>query len=427
MMTESADPTSSASSVGMDRLITRSIETWWRRRSLWAAGSAALLAILLWYFLPANGSQDILLAELETDVVAEGNFDDYLPLRANVAPRVVTLVSALTGGQAEMLAAQDGALVAKGQPIAILANPELKLDVLTREAAITSQMSQLTGDELALERSRHDHSSQIAAANYDLLKARRELASKQWLYERGIISEQGLKPYRAEAEYQEGRLASLRTSSSTEEATAIGQAQRLANARAELSGNLAAVHASLDSLTIRAPVTGRLTNFTLQAGQMLKPGDLVGQIDSEGELKLAADVDEFYLGRVSVGQKARAGNATLLVSRVLPSVTNGRFRIELEFVGVAPAGLSRGQTVDTRVTLGAAGRALLAPVGSWLDSGGGKSAFVLDSDGRHARRRPIRLGRRNSDFVEVLSGLRPGERIVTNSSSAAKGEIINIR
>jgi HlyD family secretion protein len=67
------------------------------------------------------------------------------------------------------------------------------------------------------------------------------------------------------------------------------------------------VRAGLDALVIRAPMAGRLTNFTLQAGQTLKAGDTAGQVDSEGSWKLTADVDEFYLGRVAVGQKAVAG------------------------------------------------------------------------------------------------------------------------
>ena len=88
---------------------------------------------------------------------------------------------------------------------------------------------------------------------------------------------------------------------------------------------------------MRAPVAGRLTDFTLQPGQSLKAGDPVGQIDSEGAYKLTADVDEFYLGRVAPGQKATADfdgrTVPLTVSRVLPQVTNGRFRVELTFDG----------------------------------------------------------------------------------------------
>ena len=67
------------------------------------------------------------------------------------------------------------------------------------------------------------------------------------------------------------------------------------------------------------------------------------------------------------------------------------------------------------------------PVGSWLDAGGA-SAFVLDADGAHARRRTIRTGRRNPEQVEILSGLASGERIVTSDTSGfAKSASINLK
>jgi HlyD family secretion protein len=110
---------------------------------------------------------------------------------------------------------------------------------------------------------------------------------------------------------------------------------------------------------------------------------------------------------------------------VLPAVKDGRFQVELTF-DKAPTGLNRGQTIDIRITLGAASRTVVAPVGGWLEAGG-SSAFVLDADGAHARRRSVRIGRRNPEQVEILSGLNPGERIVTSNTSSVKGDILNIR
>ena len=113
--------------------------------------------------------------------------------------------------------------------------------------------------------------------------------------------------------------------------------------------------------------------------------------------------------------------------RVLPAVKDGRFRTELLFEGETPAGLKRGQTVDVRVTLGSSGVATVAPVGGWLDSGAGGAVFVLDADGRHARRREVKVGRRNPEQAEILSGLEPGEKIIISSTSAIKSDVLNIR
>lgn len=429
MMTEAtqgASTTEPPPGAAMDKRIARPRRAWWQRRATWIAVAAVLAAVALWRWLPAAGSTDIAASAIETGEVTRGAFDDYLPVRATVAPRLTTLVGVLAGGQVEQLLVQDGAMVGAGQPLATLANPELRLDVLTREAAIASQLGSIAGEGLGIERSRLDRSAQVAQAEYDLIKARRDLAIRQQLFDKGIVSEAGVAGYRAEAEYQARRLAQLRSGAGTEARITATQGRRLADTQARLSGNLAAVRGGLSALTVRAPAAGRLTNFTLQPGQTLKPGDPAGQVDSEGSWKLTADVDEYYLGRVSVGQKAKADGMVMTVSKVLPAVKEGRFRVELTF-DANPPNLNRGQTIDIRITLGAASKAVVAPVGGWLAADNGAFAFVLDSDGTHATRRPVKLGRRNPEAVEILSGLNPGERIVTSNLSSVKGDAINIR
>jgi len=427
MMTDQPTQATALPGAAMDRRVERRPTLWWRRRATLIAVALALVAIAVWRFLPASGSTDVAAADIEIGTVQRAPFADYLPVRATVAPRVTTLVGVLSGGQVDKLLVQDGTMVPDGQPLATLANPSLKLDVLTREAQIASQLGSVAGENLGIERNRLDRAGQIAQANYDLIKARRDLSIRQQLHDQGFLSDEGIKSYAAEADYQEKRLTQLRSGSAAEARITATQGQRLEDTRGRLTSNLAAVRAGLDALVIRAPVAGRLTNFTIQPGQTLKPGDPAGQVDSEGSWKLEADVDEYYLGRVRVGQKASAGAVRLTVSKVLPSVKDGRFRVELTFDAAAPAGLNRGQTLDIRITLGSTAPALVAPTGGWLDASGGSSAFVLDADGRHAKRGAVKTGRRNPEQVEILSGLQSGERIVTSSTASIKGDILNIR
>ena len=411
----------------MDRKVSRPRQRWWRDRRIAVAIALVLAAALLWWLLPASGSTDVDAADLQTGSVERATFDDYVPVRATVAPGLTTLVAAMSGGQVQKLLVQDGAHVTVDQPLAQLANPELRLNVLTQEAQIAGQLGDVSAQDLSIERNRLDRSREIAAANYDLIKARRDLAIRQQLHDKGIVSDAGVKSFEEEADYQRARLAQLQSGQGAESRIRATQEARLADTRTRLSQSLAAVHDNLDSLVIRAPASGRLTNFSIQPGQTLKSGDSVGQVDSQGSWKLVADIDEYYLGRVAVGQKAVAdGGAALTVSKVLPAVTDGHFRTELRFDGAPPAGLNRGQTLDIRVTLGAASPAIVAPVGGWLDAGGGTSVFVVDADGRHAHRRAVRIGRRNPERVEILSGLKPGEHIVTSNTDSVKGDILNL-
>lgn len=423
-----ANPSSPPPSIGaMDRAIAPRRVPWWRHPVLLAALAVFGCALAIWQILPESGSTDVNAADIAIGTVEMAAFDDYLPVRAAVAPAVTTLVGVMSGGQVEALLVRDGEMVSAGQPLAQLANPELRLQVITQEAQIASQLGAVAGENLNIARSRADRSAQLSQARYDFVQAKREHDIRSPLHARGFISDAGMQRYAAELEFHRKRVAELEAGMQAEARFTASQGAMLETTRSRLQGTLGALRASLDGLTIRAPASGRLTNFTLQPGQTLAPGDAAGQVDSEARWKLVADVDEFYLGRLSPGQEARsADGARLTVERVLPTVSNGRFRVELAFSDGAGQRLNRGQTLDARITLGAARQALVAPVGGWL-SESGTSAFVVDEGGRHARRRAVRIGRRNPRQVEILSGLARGERIVTSDLSQVKGDIVNIR
>ncbi len=411
----------------MDRAIARRRPSWWRRRRVLAVAAALICVGIAWRVIPESGSTDISAADITIATVTQAAFDDYLPVRAVVVPAVTTLVGVMNGGQVESLLVEDGAMVTKGEPLARLANPELELQVITQEAQIASQLGNVAGENLNIARSRADRAAQLSQAEYDLVQARREHDSRKGLHERGFISDAGMQRYAAEVAFQRDRVAQLRAGVNGESRFTADQAAMLETTRGRLQRTLGALRDSLDGLTVRAPTSGRLTNFTLQPGQTLASGDPAGQVDSEGDWKLVADVDEFYLNRLQPGQRARtADGAHLAVARVLSTVTNGRFRVELAFKDGPGRRLNRGQTLDVRITLGAAAPALVAPVGGWL-SESDNSVFVLDPDERHARRRTVRIGRRNPRQVEILSGLTPGEQIVTSNLSQIKGDTVNIR
>jgi HlyD family secretion protein len=393
----------------------------WKARRPWIAlAAAAIVAIALAVWLvPPPGSLAVKAADIETAAVQRAPFQDYLPVRAEVAPLKTVFLGAVSGGQVDRVLVLDGAQVAAGDALATLTNPQLKLDVTSKEAEIAGRLGDASAQQLTLERNRLDGEKEISETNYNLLKAEHDLDIRQRLHAQGFVSDAEVKTFATEATYYQNRLKALKTGQTREDAIARAQAAQIGQTNQRLRGNLGVVEASLDALVIRAPVAGRLTDFTLQPGQSLKAGDPMGQIDSEAAYKLNADVDEFYLGRVSPGQKAAADidgkTVPLTVTRVLPQVSNGRFRAELTFDGAVPGALRRGQAIDIRITLGDTRPALTAPNGAWLEGSGGAYAFVVADGGRRATRRTITVGRRNPEQVEITSGLRAGERIVTSS------------
>ncbi len=415
-----------ASGAGMDRTVAPSRRRILIRRGLRYGAPVALAALLWagWRLVPASGTLSVPQEQLTLATVRSVPFLDYLPVRATVAPLNVTLIDAIQGGEVSEVVARDGALVKKGDILAHLTNPQLQLDVTSREAQIASQIGAVSAQRLTLQQTRTTEETQLAEARYNLLKAQRELSIRQQLHGQGFESDANVQSYRDEADYYAQRLRRLETALTQDLKVADRQGSEIDEEAQRLRSNLDVVEASLGALVLRATLDGRLTNFDLQPGQSLKAGDKIGQIDSEGQYRLDADIDEFYLGRVAVGERAEADlgetRLPMTVSRVHPQVTNGQFRAELTFDKPPPAGLRRGESIDLRITLGETHRALVLPNGAWLEASGGSSAFVMTSGDHSADRVSITSGRRNPEQVEITGGLHDGDRVIVSSYNSYK-------
>jgi HlyD family secretion protein len=402
----------------MDRVLRKSGR---RRWPLLAGVGAAVLAAgaLTAWLLPAAHSIAVKADETQIAQVRREPFQDYVPVRAEVAPLTTIFVTAVEGGQVSQVLVLDGSEVAAGMPLARLTNPQLRLTVVAQEAEISGKLGDVGAQQLALQKAQAERERDLAQATYELQKARHELDRRQALHASGFDSDVALRTAQDDAAYNQSRVATLQATNARETALGTAQATQVRTLSGRLNDNLGAVQSSLEALTIKAPMKGRLTNFLLQPGQPLKAGDSVGQVDSEGAYKLTAELDEFYLGRVAVGQSASAdidGHAVpLKVARVLPQVTQGRFHVEFAFQGTPPSALRRGQSLDVRLILGDTRQAVVVPNEAWLEGSGGAYAFVVRADGRHADRRTITVRRRNPQQVEVASGLSPGERVVVSS------------
>ena len=409
--------TKAESGGGMDRVVERRGLSNQVKIGLAAAG--ILLVVLLFYFMaPGANSQTVEASRITVSTVERGRFDDFLPLRARVEPLVTVYLDAVEGGRVEQVMVEDGASVQQGQLLAVLSNSDLQLNVLARRTEVTQQINSMRSQELALSQTRLANERAIIEAELAAQTARRQFETQRPLAERGFVSARQFADSRDAYDAARSRLAVIRRTQATDERLQSTQLAQLRASTASLNQSLELANASLDALNLRAPVTGQLTAFSIQVGQSFPRGERLGQIDSAGRNKLRAQVDEFYLGRVTEGQIANAevgGRAyRMRVSKIYPQVRNGAFEVDLQFVGQEPADLQRGQTVQTRLTLGDPAPALLIPNGAFYNETGGNWVFVVSPDGDSAVKRQVRLGRRNADFIEVLDGLDPGERVITS-------------
>ena len=404
----------------MDRVVDR------RRidkKILIGGGAGAVLALVLifWLFAPRADSINVSRDRLTISKVRSGTFDDFVPVRAQVTPLVTVFLDAVEGGQVDKKLVEDGAHVVEGQPLAVLSNAELQLSTLEKETEVEQQLNNMRTQQLALATTKSADLRDLNQAQTDLAKARRQYDLYVPLAQKGFVAAKTFNDAKDDYDYQVKRLQILKESVAKNESLQSSQLGQVSAAAHSLDLSLGIARGSLSQLNIRAPVTGELSGFDIQLGQSLQQGERIGQIDSAAGDKLQANVDEYYLGRVRVGQMASADvdgrSYQLKVSKVYPQVKNGEFQIDLLFIGPEPPSMQRGQTVQAKLTVGDSSKALLIPSGAFFNDTGGNWVFVVDLSGNGATRRSVQLGRRNSDFIEVLSGLKPGESVITSSYS----------
>ena len=357
-------------------------------------------------------------AQLTVVTVEQGIFHDLIPLRARVEPRETVYVDAVDGGSVVRVLVEPGDRVQKGQPLVEMSNTNLALSVIQQESQLNQAISQLQQNEINLEQNALANERALAEVEYQLVRLERSAARRESLAAGGAVAREQRDEVTDELAYYRRlhpiQAASSKLQSELRDRLVPDIHRQLTNLR----GNLDIVQGKLAGLIIRAPVDGVVTALDLTAGEHRNPGERLAEVTPEAGMKLAADIDEYYLARVRAGQSATVevdgAAVSATVRRVSPQVKNGQFSIDLDFNGKSPSSLVAGETAQGRLQLGGDSTALIMPVGAFLERTGGNWIFVLGKDGKSAERRPIKVGRRTSEQLEILSGLAAGERVLTS-------------
>jgi HlyD family secretion protein len=401
----------------MDRPIVRRRIT--RRMLVGAAAVVSVSAALAWPVLvPADRMFRVEASKITISTVATAPFHDFIPLRGQIVPLDSIVLDAVLGGRVEEVLVEAGQRVTAGQPLLRLSDPSLELDAIARETQVIEQINSQRALQLNFEQTRTGDAKALADAEYNILRLSRDVARRQPLAAKGFASQEVLDQSLDELAYQK-RLREVALDAGQRDAAVIKRSNALIEeTAARLDDNLAAAKRQLDALTVRAPADGVLTGLDAHVGEEKTRGQHLGQIDRDGGFKVTVPVDEFYLARVKIGQPVAATidgtSGTLVVTKIYPQVKNGKFDIDLAWDGASPAGLRRGEAVQGKLELGGDVPAVVLPSGPFLEASGGAWVFVVDANGTTASRRSVRLGRRTTESVEVLSGLKPGDRVVTS-------------
>jgi len=395
----------------------------WRRYAPYGIGGLLVLIATVWLLAHSHAQvYRVPIDRLTFGEVTQGPFEDFIAVRSTAAPFTTHYLTADQGGTVKQVLAEDGTTVKAGQPLIILANAALLLQVASREADTASQINSLENTKLQLEETRFKYQHDLLDIEHQISKLNGDLARDKILLDGNAIAPAIYKQEQEEYSYELKLRDATIESRDAEQRVRTSQLAQLQETLARLNDSIATAKASLDALTVRAPTDGHLTALNAEVGQSKAPGTVLGQVDSLERFKLTAQIDEFYLGRIVLGQVALltgdGRNYKANVAKIYPQVSNGTFRVDLNFENPTPQGIHTGQAFDLRLELGQAATAKMLPNGPFYQETGGNWVFVVAPDGRYATRRTVRLGRRNPEHVEVVDGLQTGEKIIVSGYEA---------
>ena len=405
----------------MDKIIEK--KTGWRvaftKKALpWWLG--ALLAAFIIYLI-ARPNNKTLRVDKDTITVSsavKGEFNDYIRISGRVQPMTTIQLSPQEGGIVEQILIEEGSRVKAGDPILLLNNDNLDLQILNSEAELAEKENILRNTQIQMEQQKLDVRQNVLEYGTQVDRLKRAYEQQKALYEDKLIAKEDY--LKAEEDY---RLALqkydlIRERSKQDSLYRGTQIDRMEESLENMQLNMQMIRKRKSNLIVRAPIDGELGLLDVVLGQSIASGTKIGQINSVGTYKVEAQIDEHYIDRVVDGLEAtfeRQGDTySTIIRKVYPEVRDGKFKADFKFDGEQPDNIRSGQTYYLNLQLGQPEEAVIVPRGTFYQKTGGKWIYVVNKDGTKAVKREIRIGRQNPQYYEVLEGLEPGEKVITS-------------
>jgi len=388
-----------------------------------------LLVVLVVMSMTKKRSLDVSSSEVSIKSVMVENFEDYIVFQAKVEPLNSILLNVIEGGSIQEIFVENGDFVEKGQPLARLYNPNTELSFMNQETAMIEQINNLNKAKLDLRTQELNLAKDLISIEHDYFDAKNLYDLNKKLFEQEILSKNEWETTQENFRYQTERKNIIQQSVQKEKKDNQILIAQINQSQGIMQKSLQILRENKKNFLVIAPLAGRLSSFEPVLGKNYSAGETIGKIDVMKGYKLMADVDEFYLEKVSEGQKAnieyKEEMISVIVSKVIPEVKNGRFQVELQFQNNKELDLRQGLSFGVRLLLSEKAKSIVIPKGSFYQETAGKWIFVIN--GNKAERREIKLGRENPLYYEVLSGLKPGEKVITSGyKDYVEMEVLNL-
>jgi len=364
-------------------------------------------------------------ATLWPDTVKRGQMKVDRRGLGTLVPEETLFIPAISEGRVEKRLEQQGDKVKPDTILFVLSNPEVENSMVDAEYQLKTAEATYTDTQMTLEKQGLDQQATAATVNADFKQAQLQSDRDKELAKEGLIPDlqEKLSSVKADELAQRSKLEQERLSFSKQQVQAQLAAQRAKID--QLRAMFELKKRQVEALKIRAGIDGIITELLVQYGQRVPAGTPLAKATQPWRLKAELKIAETQAKDILLGQDAeidtRNGIIPGKVSRIDPAVINGTRTVDVRLIGALPSGAVPDLSVDGTIEIENLkdvvymGRPVFGQPNSTI------SIFKIDADGKGASRVPVKLGRTSVNTIEVLDGLKVGDRVILSDMSAMDG------
>jgi HlyD family secretion protein len=392
------------------------------RRSIFAGiGALGIIAISVAVSRLEPAAPGVPESTLWFDNVKRGDMTREIKGAGTLVPEDIRWITATAPGRVERIMLHPGAQLKVGTPIIELSNPDLVQQRNDADLSWKAAQAQLESQKASMETNLLQSENNVANAlsSHDL--AVKNLEANQELRKQGIVSELTIQQQLATVAQQRNALELARKQLAQAKAT---QAAQLAPTEATVSQRKAdfdRLTRQVSELTVRSNMEGQLQIVSVEVGASVGNGTQIVRVSDPTRLKAQIRISETQTRDLAIGLPAqvdtRNGVVPGHVSRIDPASQNGTVGVDVILDGPLPAGARPDLSVDGTIQLEKLENILYVQSPAFGQENSTISLFKVDPTTMIAVRTPVKIGRRSVQYVEVVEGLREGERVVLSDMS----------
>lgn len=390
----------------------------WKRWLLPAAGGLLLLAIIVFAVRGwLGGSQSFDSGRVRIAEVKRGDLVRDIAADGRVIAANSPTLYAIAGGVVT-LKVVAGDQVKKGQVLADIDSPELRSKLAQEQAALAGLEAEASRAALDATVTRANARKLLDQADVDRTAAQRDLERYQRGYDGGAVPQIDVAKAKDELRKTEIALEHARRDEGLQGQSAVLDARNKQLLAERQRSIVAEVQRQVDALTLRSPFDGQVGQIqAVQRSNVAINAPVMSVVDLS-KFEVEIKVPESFARDLAIGMPAQltsngqpyAGE----ISAVSPEVVNGEVNARIRFSDKQPPGLRQSQRLSARIMMDTRRNVLMVERGPFVEQSGGRYAYVMD--GNSAVRRPVQLGVSSLSAIEVIGGLKPGDRVVVSGS-----------